>query len=234
MQRADRLIEERMQRGWSQARVAELPGTDAGNVSRWERGYSSPCDRKRGKALSVTGREQYRFRKRSVSMQHVFPLGTIVISPSATEALAADQQTVSTLLARHGQGDWGLFPFQANEQALRRQHPLTSVYPLTDGTHIIVITNAERTRTRLLINKEIPSQEVSALEGYAMWASFYEKNSLIAVEECFVDTILAPLNPRVALDVGTGTGRHALKLARRGIAVSAVDQSPEMLALARS
>lgn len=42
MQRADRLKEERMQRGWSQARVAELIGTDAGNVSRWERGRSSP------------------------------------------------------------------------------------------------------------------------------------------------------------------------------------------------
>ena len=42
MPRADRLKEERMQRGWSQARVAELIGTDPGNVSRWERGRSSP------------------------------------------------------------------------------------------------------------------------------------------------------------------------------------------------
>lgn len=42
MLRADRLKEERMQRGWSQARVAELIGTDPGNVSRWERGRSSP------------------------------------------------------------------------------------------------------------------------------------------------------------------------------------------------
>jgi PPM family protein phosphatase len=40
-----------------------------------------------------------------------------------------------------------------------------------------------------------------------------------------------PINS--ALDVGAGTGRHALKLARRGIAVTAVDQSPEMLAVAR-
>jgi len=42
MPRPDRLKEERMQRGWSQARVAELIGTDPGNVSRWERGRSSP------------------------------------------------------------------------------------------------------------------------------------------------------------------------------------------------
>ena len=37
-----RLKYERLQRGWSQARVAELIGADAGNVSRWERGRSVP------------------------------------------------------------------------------------------------------------------------------------------------------------------------------------------------
>jgi uncharacterized membrane protein/DNA-binding XRE family transcriptional regulator len=42
MQLSSRLKYERMQRGWSQARVAEAIGTDAGNVSRWERGRSSP------------------------------------------------------------------------------------------------------------------------------------------------------------------------------------------------
>ncbi len=33
---------EREQRGWSQARLAELVGTDAPTVSRWERGYATP------------------------------------------------------------------------------------------------------------------------------------------------------------------------------------------------
>jgi uncharacterized membrane protein len=37
-----RLKYERQQRGWSQARVAEQIGADAVNVSRWERGASSP------------------------------------------------------------------------------------------------------------------------------------------------------------------------------------------------
>jgi uncharacterized membrane protein/DNA-binding XRE family transcriptional regulator len=36
------LKREREQRGWSQARLAELIGTDAATVSRWERGYASP------------------------------------------------------------------------------------------------------------------------------------------------------------------------------------------------
>jgi uncharacterized membrane protein len=37
-----RLKVEREKRGWSQARVAEQIDTDAINVSRWERGYSTP------------------------------------------------------------------------------------------------------------------------------------------------------------------------------------------------
>ena len=36
------LKNEREQRGWSQARVAEQIGTDAGTISRWERGITSP------------------------------------------------------------------------------------------------------------------------------------------------------------------------------------------------
>jgi uncharacterized membrane protein/DNA-binding XRE family transcriptional regulator len=36
------LKREREQRGWSQARLAELISTDAATVSRWERGYATP------------------------------------------------------------------------------------------------------------------------------------------------------------------------------------------------
>lgn len=80
-------------------------------------------------------------------------------------------------------------------------------------------------------------QEVSALEGYALWASSYdsdsERNALIVVEEPHVDALLASLPMTAVLDVGTGTGRYALKLAQRGATVTAIDQSPEMLAVAR-
>jgi uncharacterized membrane protein/DNA-binding XRE family transcriptional regulator len=37
-----RMKHERVRRGWSQARLADLLGTDAGTVSRWERGVTSP------------------------------------------------------------------------------------------------------------------------------------------------------------------------------------------------
>jgi len=79
------------------------------------------------------------------------------------------------------------------------------------------------------------TQEVSTQEGYARWAASYdqEKNALIVLEETHVDQLLAGLTFTSVLDVGTGTGRYALKLARTGASVTAVDQSPEMLAHAR-
>ncbi len=78
-------------------------------------------------------------------------------------------------------------------------------------------------------------QQISVQEGYALWASSYdqEKNGLIFVEERQVDRLLAHLSFTKVLDVGTGTGRYALKLARQGASVTALDQSPEMLEVAR-
>lgn len=78
-------------------------------------------------------------------------------------------------------------------------------------------------------------REVSVQEGYALWSASYdgEENGLIILEERQVERLLAPLSFANALDVGAGTGRHTLRLARRGARVTALDQSPEMLAVAR-
>lgn len=78
-------------------------------------------------------------------------------------------------------------------------------------------------------------QEVSVQEGYALWAASYDQefNALIFLEERQVERLLAPLSLTNVLDVGAGTGRHALRLARRGARVTALDQSPQMLAVAR-
>jgi uncharacterized membrane protein/DNA-binding XRE family transcriptional regulator len=52
-----RLREARERRGWSQERVAEQIGTTMVNVSRWERGYSTPSPYFREKLCQLYGKE---------------------------------------------------------------------------------------------------------------------------------------------------------------------------------
>ncbi len=77
---------------------------------------------------------------------------------------------------------------------------------------------------------------VTTREGYAIWSTSYdaERNPLIMTEEPRVTALLESLPPPLhALDVATGTGRWALNLAKLGVDVTAIDESPDMLALAR-
>jgi ubiquinone/menaquinone biosynthesis C-methylase UbiE len=71
--------------------------------------------------------------------------------------------------------------------------------------------------------------------GYDRWAAVYDHdgNPLIALEEPVVHGGLGDVRGRSALDLGCGTGRHALWLAAHGAAVTAVDFSEGMLAAAR-
>ena len=52
-------------------------------------------------------------------------------------------------------------------------------------------------------------------------------------QELVIAGFLDPVPGRTVLDVGTGTGRAAIALARRGAVVTGVDASAEMLAVAR-
>ena len=56
---------------------------------------------------------------------------------------------------------------------------------------------------------------------------------IAAEQEQVIASYLAPVEGRSILDVGTGTGRAAIALARRGGVVTGVDASAEMLAVAR-
>ena len=56
---------------------------------------------------------------------------------------------------------------------------------------------------------------------------------IAASQEEVIARFLAPVSGRTILDVGTGTGRAAIALARRGGVVTGVDASAEMLAVAR-
>jgi 2-polyprenyl-3-methyl-5-hydroxy-6-metoxy-1,4-benzoquinol methylase len=167
----------------------------------------------------------------------LFPIGTVEITPRAAAALAVVQGGAASYLDRHQSGDWGEGADKraSSDLALREGHQITSNYTLPNGANLFISTAVDRATTRVLLADDYEVQEVDVQTGYAVWSSSYdiEKNPLIAIEEPRVDALLASLTAATALDVGTGTGRHALRLARRGLRVSAIDQSPEMLAQAR-
>jgi ubiquinone/menaquinone biosynthesis C-methylase UbiE len=72
-------------------------------------------------------------------------------------------------------------------------------------------------------------------EGYDQWAAVYDTdgNPLIALEEPRVDALLGDVRGLRVLDVGCGTGRHAIRLAGAGAVVHAIDFSAAMLEQAR-
>jgi 2-polyprenyl-3-methyl-5-hydroxy-6-metoxy-1,4-benzoquinol methylase len=168
----------------------------------------------------------------------LFGVGTVEITSGARAALAASGVDPAVLLARHQEGDWGEVDAHDrawNAFALRHGHGIVSLYRLSTGVALGLKTTADRARTVLFLDEEYRVAEVTTREGYAAWAPFYdgEKNPLVVVEEPHVAALAGDLRVHSVLDVGTGTGRHALWWARRGATVVGVDQSPEMLAVAQ-
>ncbi len=64
-------------------------------------------------------------------------------------------------------------------------------------------------------------------EGYDHWAATYDTmgNWLLELEEPEVDRALGDVKDLDVLDVGAGTGRHAVRIAQRGARVTALDFS---------
>ena len=87
----------------------------------------------------------------------LFPLGQIVATPGALDALQTTLQTPAEFLARHVTGDWGDMveeDKQENEHALKYGNRLFSAYKLKDGTKIWVITEWDRSVTTFLLPSE--------------------------------------------------------------------------------
>ncbi|MFC2023506.1 class I SAM-dependent methyltransferase [Chloroflexota bacterium] len=86
------------------------------------------------------------------------------------------------------------------------------------------------------MNTELRSPEPTAIRGgYDRWSNVYDHdaNPLPALEEPFVRERLGSVRGLSFLDLGCGTGRHALWLASAGATVTAVDFSEGMLTRAR-
>jgi ubiquinone/menaquinone biosynthesis C-methylase UbiE len=75
----------------------------------------------------------------------------------------------------------------------------------------------------------------SVQDGYNRWAATYDHdgNPLMALEEPVVKAALGDVRGLTVLDLGCGTGRYSIWLARAGAKVTAVDFSEGMLAEAR-
>jgi ubiquinone/menaquinone biosynthesis C-methylase UbiE len=80
------------------------------------------------------------------------------------------------------------------------------------------------------------ARPITSRDVYAEWAPSYDgqANQLLEIEEPIVRELLDALPVGVALDAACGTGRHAAYLASLGHTVIGVDESPEMLAVARA
>jgi malonyl-CoA O-methyltransferase len=81
----------------------------------------------------------------------------------------------------------------------------------------------------------VSEKTLSIREGYDRWASVYDHdaNPLQALEESFVRRAIGDPRGLRVLDLGCGTGRHALWLAAGGADVTGVDFSEGMLEKAR-
>lgn len=78
--------------------------------------------------------------------------------------------------------------------------------------------------------------DLSTQEGYDLWSAIYddEDNPLVRLEQSRMSELLGNVAGLSILDLGCGTGRHAVALAQQNAQVTAVDFSSQMLAKAKA
>lgn len=87
----------------------------------------------------------------------LFPLGTVVATPGALDALAPHPGLLPGLIARHARCDWGdvdAHDRHANDEALVHGERLLSAYTTPSGVRLWIITEADRGSTCLLLPEE--------------------------------------------------------------------------------
>jgi hypothetical protein len=86
-----------------------------------------------------------------------FPLGEIVATPGALQALARAEHAPEELLERHRRCDWGEVDVEdraTNDYAVGHGQRLLSSYRLASGARLWIITEADRSVTTLLLPSE--------------------------------------------------------------------------------
>lgn len=80
-----------------------------------------------------------------------FPLGQVVATPGAIEALEESGQSPFEFISRHASGDWGIVDAEdksANDQSLIDGSRILSAYRTSRGRKLWVITEASDDRGR--------------------------------------------------------------------------------------
>jgi hypothetical protein len=86
-----------------------------------------------------------------------FPLGKLVATPAAIEAMKQAGQNPHELFQRHQRGDWGeVCPTDAqeNELSVKEGFRVMSVYVLKTGVKVWVITEADRSASTILMPED--------------------------------------------------------------------------------
>jgi hypothetical protein len=83
-----------------------------------------------------------------------FPLGQLVATPGALQAMQESGQSPDFFLQRHVTGDWGEVGAEdgrLNDEALKDGSRLLSVYRTLKGVRLYVITESDRSVTTILL-----------------------------------------------------------------------------------
>jgi hypothetical protein len=86
-----------------------------------------------------------------------FPLGEVLITPGALEALSEAGQDAAVFLGRHNSGDWGDLSEEdkrENEFSVDKELRIFSAYNTVKDEQIWVITKADRSATTILLPSE--------------------------------------------------------------------------------
>ncbi len=87
----------------------------------------------------------------------LFPLGRVVATPGALEALEDAGQLASIFLDRHVSGEWGEVEdedAQENDLSVCEGFRILSAYRTERGAKLLVITEADRSSTCILLPEE--------------------------------------------------------------------------------
>ena len=86
-----------------------------------------------------------------------FPLGQLLATPGAINAMIEADQNAAEFLRRHAAGDWGTVDAEdwaANDRAIELHERILSAYTLKNGARLWIITEADRGASTILLPDE--------------------------------------------------------------------------------